>query len=57
MPDQFGMQAFTSRKGNCFDDASIESFWVRLKDALTHRQHHETHAQGRAAIEEYIAIF
>ena len=28
---QFGMQTSMSRKGNCFDNAPIESFWGSLK--------------------------
>lgn len=28
---QFGMQASMSRKGNCYDNAPMESFWDRLK--------------------------
>jgi putative transposase len=46
-----------SRKGNCFDNAPMESFWGSLKNELTHHQHHETRAHAKAAIQEYIEIF
>jgi transposase InsO family protein len=55
--DQFGMQASMSRKGNCFDNAPMESFWGSLKNELTHHQHYETRAHARAAVQEYIEIF
>lgn len=55
--DQFGMQASMSRKGNCFDNAPMESFWGSLKNELTHHQHYETRAHAKAAVQEYIEIF
>ena len=55
--DQFGMQASMSRKGNCYDNAPMESFWGSLKNELTHHQRYETRANARAAIQECIEIF
>ncbi len=54
---QFGMQASMSRKGNCFDNAPMESFWGSLKNELTHHHRYETRANAKAAIQEYIEIF
>jgi putative transposase len=51
------MQASLSRKGNCFDNAPMESFWGSLKNELTHHQHYETRAHAKAAVQEYIEIF
>ncbi|OTP70294.1 Mobile element protein [Caballeronia sordidicola] len=31
---QFDMQASISKRGNCFDNAPIESFWGLLKNDL-----------------------
>jgi putative transposase len=55
--DQFGMQTSMSRKGNCYDNAPMESFWGSLKNELTHHQHYETHAHAKAAIQECIEIY
>ena len=46
-----------SRKGNCFDNAPMESFWGSLKNEMIHHQHYETRAHAKAAIQEYIEIF
>lgn len=46
-----------SRKGNCYDNALMESFWSSLKRELVHRVHFTTRAQARAAIFEWIEIF
>ncbi len=35
---QFGMRASMSRKGNCYDNAPMESFWGTLKSELTHHR-------------------
>ena len=55
--EQFGMCASMSRKGNCFDNAPMESFWGSLKNEMIHHQHYETRAHAKAAIQEYIEIF
>lgn len=46
-----------SRKGNCYDNAWIESFWSSLKRELVHRCLFATRAQARAAIFEWIEVF
>ena len=55
--DRFGMKASMSRKGNCYDNAPMESFWCSLKNELTHHQRYQTRAHAKAAIQEYIEIF
>ncbi len=55
--DQFGMQCSMSRKGNCYDNAPMESFWGTLKNELTYHQRYETRAQARREITKYIEIF
>ena len=55
--DQFGMKASMSRKGNCYDNAPIESFWGSLKNELVHHRRYTTRAEAQASIREYIEVF
>lgn len=55
--DQFKLTASMSRKGNCFDNAPMESFWGSLKNELVHHRRFATRAEAEAAIREYIEIF
>lgn len=55
--EQFGMKASMSRRGNCYDNAPMESFWGTLKNELVHHRRYETRAQAIAEITEYIEIF
>jgi len=43
-----------SRKGNCYDNAFIESFWSTLKYELVYHHRFTTHAEARTAIFDYI---
>jgi putative transposase len=43
-----------SRKGNCYDNAVMESFWGTLKTELVHHVEYETHAQAKLSIFKYI---
>jgi len=54
---QFGMRVSMSRKGNCYDNAPMESFWGSLKNELVHHQRYATRAEAVASIREYIEIF
>lgn len=54
---QFGMIPSMSRKGNCYDNAPMESFWGTLKNELVHHRRYETREQARREIAEYIEIF
>lgn len=55
--DQFGMVASMSRRGNCYDNAPMESFWGLLKNELVHHRRFNTRAEAIQAITEYIEIF
>jgi len=57
LQEQFAMVTSMSRKGNCFDNAPIESFWGSLKNELVHHRRFATRAEAEAAIREYIEIF
>jgi len=54
---QRGLQASMSRKGNCYDNAMMESFWATLKKELVHRRRFLTRAEAYRAIFEYIEVF
>lgn len=55
--EQFGMQASMSRRGNCYDNAPIESFWGQLKNELVHHRRYATRREAMQEITEYIEIF
>jgi len=52
-----GITASMSRRGNCYDNAYVESFFHSLKVELVHRQTFATRAQAKAAIFEYIEVW
>lgn len=54
---QFNMTASMSRKGDCWDNAPIESFWGILKNELVHHRKFKTRQQAIQEITEYIEIF
>ena len=54
---QFGFRVSMSRKGNCFDNAPMESFWGSLKTELVHHRNFATRAEAESAIREYIEVF
>jgi putative transposase len=54
---QFAMTMSMSRKGDCYDNAPMESFWGSLKNELVHHRRFATRAEARQAITEYIEIF
>ena len=54
---QAGLVASMSRKGNCYDNATIESFWSTLKLELVYRRAFLNHAQAKNAIFDYIEVF
>lgn len=43
---QFGMQASMSRRGYCYDNAPMESFWGSRKNELIHHQRYATRADA-----------
>jgi len=55
--EQFGMKKSMSRKGNCYDNAPMESFWGTLKQELVHHRRYATRDEAIREIREYIEIF
>jgi transposase InsO family protein len=54
---QFGLISSMSRRGNCYDNAPMESFWGTLKNELVHHRRYATRDQARQEISEYIELF
>jgi putative transposase len=54
---QHGLLASMSRKGNCYDNAFIESFWSSLKYELVYHHRFATLAEARIALFDYIETF
>lgn len=54
---QFKMQPSMSRKGNCYDNAPMESFWGTLKNELVHHRNYKTRQEAIQEIREYIEVF
>ena len=46
-----------SRRGNCYDNAFMESFWSSLKLDLAYRRDFATRREARAEIFDYIEVF
>ena len=46
-----------SRKGNCYDNAPVESFFSSLKNELVRHRRFQHQAEARYAIAEYIEVF
>ena len=55
--EQFGMTASMSRKGNCYDNAPMESFWGSLKQELVHHNKYGSRKEAMQEISEYIEVF
>ena len=54
---EHGFRQSMSRKGNCWDNAPMESFFKTLKVELVYPQQYETHEEAKRGIFEYIEIF
>jgi len=46
-----------SRKGNCWDNAMMESFFATLKKERVHREDYATRSEARASVFDYIERF
>jgi putative transposase len=52
-----GISCSMSRKGDCWDNAPMESFFASLKKELVHREDYPTREQAKASIFESIEVF
>jgi len=55
--DQFHMRVSMSRKGDCYDNAPMESFWGMLKSEHVHHRRYVTRQEAIGEITEYIEVF
>ena len=54
---QHGITCSMSRKGNCWDNAPMESFFASLKKELVHHRKYQTRAEARQSLFHYIEVF
>lgn len=52
-----GIRCSMSRKGNCWDNAPVESFFATLKRELVHAEQYRTHAEARRSLFTYIEVY
>jgi putative transposase len=52
-----GISCSMSRRGDCWDNAPMESFFASLKKELVHREEYASREQAKASIFEYIEVF
>jgi transposase InsO family protein len=52
-----GITCSMSGRGDCWDNAVMESFWATLKTELVHHERYATREQARRSIFEYIEVF
>jgi len=52
-----GITCSMSGKGDCWDNAPVESFFATLKKEEVHRQHYLTYQQAKASLFYYIEVF
>lgn len=55
--ESHGMELSMSGRGDCWDNAAMESFWSTLKNELVNHERYATRAQARQSIFEYIETF
>jgi putative transposase len=52
-----GITGSMSRRGDCWDNAPMESFFASLKKELVHHEDYQTREEAQASIFEYIEVF
>lgn len=52
-----GIRPSMSRRGNCYDNAVIESFFATLKQELTYHEHYATRKEAYDSTHQYIEVF
>jgi putative transposase len=55
--ERHGIEQSMSRRGNCLDNAPMESFFASLKKERVHHARFRTREEARAAVFEYVEIF
>ena len=52
-----GITCSMSRRGDCYDNAMMESFWATLKIELVYPHKYATREQAKQSIFEYVEVF
>ena len=52
-----GIECSMSRRGDCYDNAVVESFFKTLKVELVYHQRYQTREQARRSVFEYLEVF
>ena len=55
--EEHGITCSMSGKGNCYDNAVMESFFKTLKTELVYQQHYKTREQAERSIFQYVEVF
>jgi putative transposase len=55
--ERHGITQSMSRRGNCLDNAPMESFFASLKTEHVHQVRFRTREEAKTAVFEYIEIF
>jgi putative transposase len=55
--ERHGIEQSMSRRGNCLDNAPMESFFASLKKERVHEARFRTRAEARAAVFDYVEVF
>ena len=55
--EQLGMRISMSRRGNCYDNAPMESLWGTIKSELINHRHYRARQEAIQDIREYIEVF
>lgn len=55
--ERHGIRQSMSRRGNCLDNAPMESFFASLKTEHVHHTRFRTRAAARAAVFDYVEVF
>jgi putative transposase len=55
--ERHGIKQSMSRRGNCLDNAPMESFFASLKKEHVHQVSYPTREAARAAVFDYIEVF
>ena len=55
--ERHGIKQSMSRRGNCLDNAPMESFFASLKKEQIHHARFRTREEAKAAVFDYVEIF
>jgi transposase InsO family protein len=55
--ERHGIERSMSRRGNCLDNAPMESFFASLKKEQVHEARFRTRAEAKAAVFDYVEVF